>query len=230
MRNFPVPSFCWFTNFLSSTELRDLALQCGEGISDSSMGQLASFTQLHSLRLQFSARASRNLVSEHALRGLLSGAAEMEELALLNCQLLSLHSFPEDGLYARLSRLNLSECFQLDDVAIDRVAQLCPNLKALDLGSLNGLSAVSFSSISLWCCVLEELSLLGCAFFDDEALLTLLRSMPLLMVHASRFPVVTLKPFDVWLSRSNAVEIMSATSNHNRLMALEKHKLYSNHP
>jgi hypothetical protein len=194
------------------------------------VAQLTALTRLRALRLQFSARASRTLVSEQALRGLLGSAAEMEELALLNCQLLSLHSFPEDGLYARLSRLNLSECFQLDDVAVDRVAQLCPNLRALDLGALNGLSAVSLSSIALWCCVLEELSLLGCAFFDDEALLTLLRGMPLVSVHASRFPVVTLKPVDVWLSRSNAVEVMSATSNHNRLLALEKHKLYSNHP
>jgi hypothetical protein len=95
------------------------------------MGQLASYTGLRALRLQFATRASRNLVSEHALRGLLSGAADLTELSLINCQALTLHSFPEDGLYSNLAKLNLSECFQLDDVAVDRVCQLCPNLKVV---------------------------------------------------------------------------------------------------
>jgi hypothetical protein len=102
--------------------------------------------------------------------------------------------------------------------------------KSLDLSLINGLSAVALSSLSLWCCALQELSLLGCACFEDEALLQMLRTMPLLMLHVSRFPQPSLKPVDVWLHRNNAQETVTTISNHNRLMALEKHKLYVNHP
>ncbi len=210
------------------TQLRQLALQCGDGISDASLQQISAITSLTSLKLQFVTRANRNLVSEHALRSLLSSAADLEELWLQNSQLLTLHSFPEDGLFGGITRLNVSDCLQMDDVAIDRVAQLCPNLKHLDLGALNNLTSLALSHVALWCSSLEELSLLNCACFEDEGLHLLLSSLQLLFIHISRFPSATLKSVDLWIHRGNAQAMLTSISNANRLVALEKRKIYSN--
>jgi hypothetical protein len=74
----------------------------------------------------------------------------------------------------------------------------------LDLASINGLTGMALSSVSLWCCALEELSLVGCACFEDESLHMLLRTLPLLMLRISRFPNSNLKPVDVWVHRAIA--------------------------
>ena len=227
MTGFGITDFGVQHMMAACTQLRHLSLQCGEGISDASLQHIASCTSLTSLRLHFLTRANRNLVSEQALRSLLVASAELEELWLQNCLLLSLHSFPEDGVFSRLTRLNLSECVQMDDVAIDRVAQLCPSLRQLDLSSLNSLSSLSLLHLSVWCLVLEELTLLNCACFEDEGLSQTLSALPLLMIYISRFPNPTLKPVDVWIHRHNVRNILTGISNTNRLMALEKRKLYS---
>jgi hypothetical protein len=207
--------------------LKQLALPCGDGISDASLQQLCGVSSLASLKLQFVTRANRNLVSEHSLRSLLGSAAELEELWLQNCQLLTLHSFPEDGLFAGIRRLSLSDCVQMDDVAVDRVAQLCPNLKFLDLGALNNLTSLALAHVALWCSSLEELSLLNCACFEDEALNQVLAALPLLFLHISRFPNTTLKPVDLWVHFGNAQAVLTSISNTCRLMALDKRKIYS---
>ena len=209
------------------TQLRHLALPCGDGISDASLQQICGVSTLASLKLQFVTRANRNLVSEHALRNLLGSAAEMEELWMQNCQLLTLHSFPEDGLFAGVRRLSLSDCVQMDDVAVDRVAQLCPNLKFLDLGALNNLTSLALAHVGLWCSGLEELALLNCACFEDEGLSQVLAALPLVFLHISRFPNATLKPVDLWIHRGNAQSVLTTVSNSCRLLALDKRKIYS---
>ncbi len=114
------------------------------------MGQLSNLTNLTSLRLQFAARGHRSLVSENAVRSLLNGAQELRELSLVNCQLLTLHTFPEEGVYTNLVKLTMSECFQLDDVAVDRVTQLCPNLKVSKIVIVLCFLKKKKNSFSIW--------------------------------------------------------------------------------
>ena len=208
-------------------KIEHLALPCGDGISDASLQVIAkSCSVLKSLRLQFVTRANRNLVSEHALRSLLTAASPLEELALHNCLLLTLHTFPEEGLYTGMTRLCLSESLQMDDLAVERAVQLCPNVRHLDLSALNNLGPSALNHVAVWCLVLEELVLLNCACFEDDAIAHAIRVLPLLFVRMSRYPMPSLQPQDVTLYKGNMEQVMQNVGNAYRIQALEKRKLY----
>jgi hypothetical protein len=209
------------------TQIKHLALTCGDGISDASL-QLVSkaCTTLESLKLHFVTRANRNLVSEHALRALLAACTNVKDLSLQNCLLLTLHSFPEEGLYSSMTRLCVSDCLQVDDMAVERLVQLCPNLRVLDLSSLNSLTSMSLSHVATWCLLLEELILLNCACFEDESLNMMLAALPLIFMRISRFPNSINTPVDFTVHQGNVRQVLTGISNHNRLQALEKKKLF----
>jgi hypothetical protein len=210
----------------SCTNLQELAIQCGDGIGDASLQQIAKCqAMLRSLRLKFLTRANRNLVSDHAVRGLLFACTDIEELQLSNCLLLAVHCIPEEASFERLTRLNLSECLQVDDVTLERFVLTSPNLQYLNLDSLNQLTNTSLAHIGLWCLVLEKLSLVNCACFEDESLLLLLAAVPTLMIELSRFPNASLK-VDIVVHRSNASITFAQVGNAHRIQALEKKRLY----
>lgn len=211
----------------SCTRLRQLAIPCGEGVSDSAMHYLSKCcTNLTALKLHFINRANRSLVSEHALRSLLCSVQDLHELTLQKCLLLSLHSFPEEGLYTGIKKVDLSDCFQVDDMTMERMAQLCPNVSQMHLCSLNNLTSATLGYLSTWCQMLQDLSLLNCACFEDEAIVALLNAIPVLFIQLSRFPSPSFKPVDHVVHRTNVNVIFSSVSNGHRVEALEKKKLY----
>ena len=209
------------------TKIEHLVLPCGDGISDASLHVIAkSCASLKSLRLHFVTRANRNLVSEHALRLLLAAAGELEELSLHNCLLMTLHTFPEEGLYAGVTRLCLSDSLQMDDMAIERAVQLCPNVRYLDLSGLNNLGSAALAHVATWCLVLEELVLINCACFEDDSVMQLVQVLHLVFVKLSRYPWPSLHSQDVQIFRGNAVKILQNVGNAYRIQALEKKRLY----
>lgn len=135
-------------------------------------------------------------------------------------------SFPEEASFDHLTHLNLSDCLQVDDVTLERFVQTAPNLRTLNLDSLNNLTSLSLSHLGLWCLVLERLSLRNCACFEDESIYLLFNSVPTLLIMLSRFPSPSLKPTDIQVHRSNVRALFAATSNFNRTLALDKKRLY----
>lgn len=210
----------------SCTNLQQLAFPCGDGIGDASLNQIAqNAATLTALKLKFVTRANRNLVSDRAVRALLSACTDIEELHLSNCLLLAVHCFPEEVSFERLTRLNLSECLQVDDVTLERFVQAAPNLQLLNLDSLNQLTSSSLSHIGLWCLALERLSLCNCACFEDEFILRLLETVRPLFIELSRFPSPSLK-VDVVVHYSNVTSTFAEVGNVHRLQALEKKRIY----
>lgn len=167
-------------------------MQCpyGEAVTEVSLHQLSrSCPNLKSLTLEYAAKLGggrRLSTSEHALRAVLLGCSLLAELNLARTEL-SAACFTEGSHFPSLTALNVAGCTQLNDQAIRSIAECSPNLKRLDLSGLNGLTESIFPLFAIYCPVLEELSLLNCAFFSDVALRMLLKSMPQLFVKVTRY-------------------------------------------
>eukprot|EP01104_Vermistella_antarctica_P015649 TRINITY_DN5186_c1_g2_i1.p1 TRINITY_DN5186_c1_g2~~TRINITY_DN5186_c1_g2_i1.p1 ORF type:complete len:848 (-),score=214.51 TRINITY_DN5186_c1_g2_i1:44-2587(-) len=170
------------------TRLETLRFRYGDGVTDASLHQIAKCcTGLKSLTLDFWNKFNRLSVSDHAIKGLLQSCTNLNELSLCNCLILTGACFPETGYFPFLRTLNLSECIQLNDFAIRRITESCPNLKKLLLNNLNNLTSTSLEAIAIGCPLLEELSLMSCSSFRDETMKNLLRVMPKLFMQVTRY-------------------------------------------
>jgi len=158
--------------------LETLRFRYGDGVTDNSLLQIAkSCSSLKSLTLDFWNKFNRLSVSDQAIKS----------LSLCNCLIMTGACFPETGYFPFLQYLNLSECIQLNDFAIRRITESCPNLKHLELNNLNNLTAASLEAIAVGCPLLEELSLKQCACFKDDAMKSVLQVMPKLFMHVTRY-------------------------------------------
>lgn len=172
----------------SCSRLETLRFRYGDDVTDASLHQIAkSCTGLKSLTLDFWNKFNRISVSDQAIKSLLQSCTNLTELSLCNCLVLTGACFPETGYFPFLQSLNLADCIQLNDFAIRRITESCPNLKRLELNSLNNLNAASLDAIALCCPLLEELYLISCGCFKDESIKNLLKVMPKLFIQVTRY-------------------------------------------
>ena len=168
--------------------LETLKFKYGDGVSDASLHQIAkSCTALQSLSLDFWNLYNRLSVSDHAIKLLLSSCTNLTELSLCNCLILTGSCLPENAYFPFLTSLNLSECIQLNDFAIRRVSESCPNLRTLKLDNLNNLTSQSLEAIVYGCPLLENLQLYNCSCFKDDTLKKVLRAVPKLFIQVTRY-------------------------------------------
>jgi F-box/leucine-rich repeat protein 2/20 len=147
------------------TKLQTLRFRYGDGVTDNSLNTIAQHcTGLKSLTLDFWNKFNQLSVSDNAIKKLLCSCTLLVELSLCNCMVLTGQCFPENGYFPALQSLNLSECVQLNDGAIKRITESCPNLKRLDLNNLNNLTEASLQAIAVGCPQLEELYLISCSW------------------------------------------------------------------
>ncbi len=207
----------------SCSRLETLRFRYGDGVTEASLHQITkSATTLRSLTLDFWNKFNRMSVSDQAIRGLLGSCTALHELSLCNCFVLTAASFPELGYFPYLSTLNLSECVQLNDHAVKRVVESCPNLRRLDLNNLNNLTEASLQAIALHCPVLEDLYLISCSCFTDESVKQLLKSMPKLFIQVTRYCDVDLRGILKEVHCTVVDKIFSYYPNTYREKALEK--------
>eukprot|EP01096_Ripella_sp_DP13-Kostka_P018283 TRINITY_DN9848_c0_g1_i1.p1 TRINITY_DN9848_c0_g1~~TRINITY_DN9848_c0_g1_i1.p1 ORF type:complete len:827 (+),score=356.27 TRINITY_DN9848_c0_g1_i1:189-2669(+) len=186
------------------TRLETLRFRYGDGVTDASLTQIAkSCSSLKSLTLDFWNKFNRLSVSDQAIKNLLQSCTNLSELSLCNCLVLTGACFPESGYFPNLQFLNLSECIQLNDFAIRRITESCPALKHLELNNLNNLTPASLEAVAMGCPLLEELYLKQCACFLDESMKSLLKVMPKLFLHVTRYTDPELK--------GNLLEVHSIT-------------------
>ncbi|KAL6046385.1 Tau-tubulin kinase Asator [Balamuthia mandrillaris] len=204
-------------------QLHTLRFRFGDGVTDASLLAIASYcTELKSLTLDFWNKFNQTSVSDNAIRKLLCRCTQLLELSLSNCIVLTGSCFPEGGHFPALQTLNLSECVQLNDAAIRRITESCPNLKRLDLNNLNNLTEASLQAIAMGCPLLEELYLISCSCFPDSAIRTLLSSMPKLFVQVTRYTDFDLRGSLKELHATTVDEIFSQYPNTFRERAFEK--------
>lgn len=207
----------------SCTQLEKLRFRYGDGVSDLSLNQVASnCSNLKSLALDFWHKFNRLSVTDQAIKSLLQTCTNLAELSLCNCLILTGACFPETGYFPFLHVLNLSDCIQLNDFAIRRIADSCPNLNKLELNNLNNITASSLESVSIGCPHLDELFLKQCACFKDEAMKTMLGVMPRLFMHVTRFVDSDLKGVLKEVHCTTVNDIFSKYPNTYRERAFER--------
>jgi len=205
------------------SKLETLRFRYGDGVTDASLHQIAkSCSSLKSLTLDFWNKFNRLSVSDHAIRSLLCSCTNLTELSLCNCYVLTAACFPENGYFPFLHTLNLSDCIQLNDFAIRRITESCPNLKRFDLNNLNNLTESSLMSIALYCPLLEDLYLISCSCFTDDSIKHLLRSMPKLFIQVTRYCDTDLRGILKEVHSTTVDKIFSYYPNTYREKALEK--------
>ena len=205
------------------SKLETLGFRYGDGVSDASLHQIAkSCPSLKSLTLDFWNKFNRLSVSDHAIRNLLCSCNNLKQLSLCNCLILTGQCFPESGYFPFLHTLDLTECIQLNDFAIKRITQSCPNLKKLVLDNLNNLTEISLRAISVGCPLLEDLQLKNCCCFTDEDISTLLETMPNLFITLTRYTSGDLKGVEKEVHSATIDTIFDNFPNSFRVKAFEK--------
>lgn len=205
------------------TKLQTLRFRYGDGVTDSSLLAIAQYcTGLKSLTLDFWNKFNQLSVSDNAIKKLLCACTQLVELSLCNCMILTGACFPENGYFPSLQVLNLSECIQLNDAAIKRITEACPNLRRLELNNLNNLTEASLHAIAVGCPLLEDLYLISCSCFTDEAIRTLLRGMPKLFVQVTRYTDFDLRGSLKEVHCTTVDDIFSRYPNTFRERAFEK--------
>ena len=126
------------------------------------------------------------------------------------------------GYFPYLHTLDLTECIQLNDFAVKRITQSCPNLTKLTLDNLNNLTEISLRAISVGCPLLEELYLRNCCCFTDEDIVNLLETMPKLFVTVTRYTSVDLKGVEKEIHSATIEQIFDNYPNTFRVKAFEK--------
>lgn len=207
----------------SCSRLETLRFRYGDDVTDASLHQIAkSCTGLKSLTLDFWNKFNRISVSDQAIKNLLQSCTNLTELSLCNCLILTGACFPETGYFPFLQTLNLSDCIQLNDFAIRRVTESCPNLKRLELNNLNNLNAPSLDAIALCCPLLEDLYLISCACFRDDSMKSLLKVMPKLFMQVTRYTDSDLRGIVKEVHATTVGNIFARFPNTYREKALEK--------
>lgn len=205
------------------SKLETLRFRYGDGVSDLSLQYIAtSGSSLKSITLDFWNKFNRHFVSDKGLKNLLASCSTLKELSLCNCLILNGTCFAEGGYFPYLEYLNLSDCIQLNDFAIRRITESCPGLRKLALNNLNNLTAASLESIAHGCPLLEELYLRQCACFTDEAMVSLLSSMPKLFIHVTRYIDHELKGVQKEAHSSTVLDIFNAFPNTYRERAFDR--------
>lgn len=205
------------------SKLETLRFRYGDGVTDTSLLQIAkSCNVLRSLTLDFWNKFNRLSLSDQAIKNLLQSCANLTELSLCNCLILTGTCFPENGFFPNLQYLNLSECIQLNDFAIRRITEICPELRHLELNNLNNLTPASLEAIALGCPKLKELHLNQCACFLDESMKSLLKVMPKLFLHVTRFTDPDLKGNQFEVHSITVDKIFEQHPNTQREKAFER--------
>ena len=207
---------------LHCTQLQTLRFRYGDGVTDSSLTQIARHCTLDSLTLDFWNKFNRLSVSDQGIKSLLQSCGNLKELSLCSCLILTGACFPETVYFPSLSLLNLTDCIQLNDFAIRRITESCPNLKSLSLSNLNNLSHAALEAIALGCPQLEELNLEHCTCFTDEPMIDLLVDMPKLFMIVTRFIDPELKGIQKEVHCSNVNRIFAEFPNTYRERAFDK--------
>lgn len=222
------------------SKLETLRFRYGDGVTDSSLTTIAqSCSGLTSLTLEFWNKFNQPSMSDNAIKQLLFSCTCLLELSLYNCMILTGSCFPDNGYFPALRLLNLSECIQLNDAAIKRITESCPNLRRLDLNNLNNLTESSLSAIATGCPLLEDLYLFSCSWyvgrtkkeacsaherfsFTDVTLKNLLHQMPRLFVQVTRYTDFDLRGSLKELHNSTVDDIFTRYPNTFRERAFEK--------
>ncbi len=110
----------------------------------------------------------------------------------------------------------------MNDGAIKRITESCPNLKRLDLNNLNNLTESALSAIATGCPLLEDLYLISCSCFTDDAIRALLRAMPKLFVQVTRYTDFDLRGSLKEVHVTTVDDIFSRYPNTFRERAFEK--------
>src|SRR3989338_8194645 len=110
----------------------------------------------------------------------------------------------------------------MNDTGIKRITDSCPNLRRLELNNLNNLTEASLQALALGCGNLEELSLVSCSCFPDEALRTFLRAMVTVFVQVTRYTDFDLRGTLKELHITTCDDIFARYPNTYRERAYEK--------
>jgi serine/threonine protein kinase len=205
------------------SRLQTIRFRYGDGVSDASLHQIAkSCPNVKSLSIAFWSKYNQLSVSDQAIKNLLQCCTSLTELSLSNCLTLTAACFPEVGFFPLLQTLNLSDCVQLNDFAIRRITESCPNLRKLFLNNVNNLTSSSLEAIALGCPLLEDLFLTSCCCFKDETLKNLLRSMPKLFIHVTRYPQRELSGVETEVHSTTVDQIFTQYPNTYRDLILSK--------
>ncbi|KAL6054012.1 Tau-tubulin kinase Asator like protein [Balamuthia mandrillaris] len=203
--------------------LETLRFCYGDGVTDSSLLAIAAHTpELKSLTLDFWNKYNQLSVSDGSIQKILARCTQLRELSLSNCIVLTGSCFPENAYFPALQVLNLAECIQINDSAIKRITDSCPNLVKIDLTNIDTLTEDSFLALAAGCPMLEELYIISCSCFTDNAIRSLLQALPRLFVHLTRYTDFDLHGTQKEVNITTADEIFSKFPNTFRERAFEK--------
>lgn len=205
------------------THLETLKFKYGDGVTQHSLEQISrSCSSLKSLGLDFWNKFKRRSVPDVAIKNLLCTCTNLIEFSLCNCHDITGACFPEHEYFQSLTNLNLSECIQLNDLAIRRIIEICPELRKLYLNNLNNLTEVSLQCLPIGCPQLEELYLLYCSCFYDDSIKNLLRTMPKLFISLTRYSDSDLNGVSKEVHVTTVDEIFGTFPNTFRERAFDK--------
>ena len=206
----------------SCNQLRTLKFRYGDGVTDASLTQIARNCNLDSLTLDFWNRFNRLSVSDHGIKTLLQACGNLKSLSLCSCLILTGACFPETVYFPLLHSLNLADCIQLNDFAIRRITESCPNLLSLCLSNINNLTATSLDAIGLSCLQLEDLNLQQCTCFPDDPMSELLHNLPKLFLTVTRFTDADLRGVTKEVHFSNVARVFAEYPNTYRERAYDR--------
>jgi len=145
-------------------------------------------TSLEKISIKFGTPGYKpSTISDSAMKGMLHACMHISHLSLQNCLILSGSCFPDHSYYPYLEYLDLSDCAQLYDSAVRKVAECSPFLTTLKLNRLNNLTKASLDAIAVHCPLLEECHMKGVVCFPDQDLMAFVRKLVKLFLFVTRY-------------------------------------------
>eukprot|EP00009_Paramoeba_aestuarina_P004441 CAMPEP_0201515182 /NCGR_PEP_ID=MMETSP0161_2-20130828/6822_1 /ASSEMBLY_ACC=CAM_ASM_000251 /TAXON_ID=180227 /ORGANISM="Neoparamoeba aestuarina, Strain SoJaBio B1-5/56/2" /LENGTH=820 /DNA_ID=CAMNT_0047911943 /DNA_START=79 /DNA_END=2541 /DNA_ORIENTATION=+ len=171
--------------------LRDVSLtqESDNGIAATSLPRtLKLCTKLERIHVKFGEPLyKQGSISDSALKQFLHSCTAVTHLSLTECLVLSPSCFPDNGYYAHLKFLDLSDCVQIQDNTIKQITDAAPHLTTLKLNRLQLLSSRSLEAIAHNCPLLEKCELKKCACFHDNDLKVFLRKCIFVFLTVTRY-------------------------------------------
>jgi len=155
-------------------------------------------------------------VSDSAIKGFLHTSTNLVHLSLIGCFLLNPHCFPENCFYPYLTRLDLSDCYQLGDSAIRKAVDCAPYITFFGMNRLNNITKSSLEAIADQCTMMEEVEMRGCVCFSDEELLLFMRRLFKLFLKVTRYPRKDMEGLEIECHYSNAKQTFATFPNTHR--------------
>lgn len=163
-------------------------------------------------------------MSDHLFKTLLQSCQNLQELALPNCQMLSVKCLPEGLHFPFLHTLLLNGCVQLNNTAVQRFAEACPQLKKLSLAEVYCLASVALESVCVSCPLLEFLDLSLCACFSDSIMKHVLSMLPRLFMKVTRYTDNELRGVTKEIHHLTVQDIFTRYPNTYREKALDEQR------